>query len=97
MSSMAESWYVYVLVSTVTKRTYVGIALDPEKRLEEHNGDLPGGAKATRPWRPWKIARIYGPVASRSEATKLERQIKQEPGQDRLTVDWSSPTQDRSS
>ena len=85
---MDDPRYVYVLVSTVAERTYVGIALDPDKRLLEHNGELPGGAKATRGWRPWVIGRIYGPITSQSEAAKLEYQIKQETGKDRLLVEW---------
>ena len=85
---MADPWYVYVLVSRSLDRTYVGIALDPDERLLEHNGEKPGGAKSTRAGRPWVIGRIYGPIASRSEACKLEYRIKQESGKRRLLVEW---------
>lgn len=85
---MAETWFVYVLVSSVTERTYVGITTDPDRRLLEHNGELPGGAKATRPWRPWTVGRLYGPISSRSEASKLEHRIKKEVGKKRLLVEW---------
>ena len=88
MTSTAKPWFVYVLVSTVSEHTYVGIALDPAERLLEHNGDKPGGAKYTRAHRPWAIGRIYGPVRNRSEACKLEHQIKKEVGKARLLVEW---------
>ena len=95
---MDKSWFVYVLVSKASGRTYVGIALDPNKRLEEHNGERPGGAKATRPWRPWVIGRIYGPIESRGEAQKLEHRIKRERGRSRLLVEWEpSSSQDPAS
>lgn len=80
---MTESWYVYVLINE-TGRTYVGIALSPEKRLLEHNGSLPNGAKATRGFRPWKIGKVLGPLPSRSAACKLEWLVKQKKGKDRL-------------
>ena len=83
-----ETWFVYVLISERTERTYVGITIDPDRRLREHNGELPGGAKSTRPWRPWKVGRLYGPISSRSEAAKLEYRVKKETGKQRLLVEW---------
>ena len=78
------SWYVYVLVSEVSERTYVGITTDVDRRLLEHNGDSKGGAKATRGHRPWKVGKIFGPLSSRSAACKLEWRVKQKKGKDRL-------------
>ena len=51
------NWSVYVLLSSDGKRTYVGVSTDVVRRLEQHNGLQPGGAKGTRagqhgPWRP---------------------------------------------
>ncbi|MCB9915941.1 MAG: GIY-YIG nuclease family protein [Planctomycetes bacterium] len=43
---MRVSWLVYVLLSARDGRTYVGVALDVERRLAQHNGALPGGARA---------------------------------------------------
>jgi len=87
-NSTTNHWYVYVLVSTTANRTYVGISKNPDQRLLEHNGERPGGAKATRGHRPWRLGRIYGPIETKSEALKLEHQIKQEVGADRLLVEW---------
>ena len=79
-----KPWYVYVLTSESSGRTYTGIALDPEQRLLEHNGIRQGGAKATRMGRPWCIGRVYGPCCSRSEAQKLEYRLKQLPREKKL-------------
>lgn len=78
-----RSWWVYVLVNGAG-HTYVGIALDPESRLLEHNGIHKGGAKRTRSGRPWRIGNVYGPYPNRSTACKVEYQIKTLRGPSRL-------------
>jgi len=80
-------WYVYVLVSTRRTRTYVGISTDCDRRLRQHNGALPGGAKSTRAGRPWGIGIVYGPFDNRSEASKIEYRVKKLRGRNRLN--WS--------
>jgi len=77
-------WYVYVLVSVAGRRTYVGISTDPERRLLQHNGERPGGARSTRAGRPWERARLHGPFETRGEALRMERAIKQRRGEARL-------------
>lgn len=81
------SWTVYVLCSEVLERTYVGIALESEERLLQHNGEKPGGAKSTRQGRPWRIAREYGPFEDRAEAQRVEAQVKRLRGAARL--EWA--------
>ncbi|HVV88798.1 MAG TPA: GIY-YIG nuclease family protein [Kofleriaceae bacterium] len=81
--SNAPTWFVYVLVSA-RGRTYVGVALDVERRLRQHNGLVRGGARATRAGRPWRIGQVVGPVASRARAQVLEHALKQRRGQRRL-------------
>ncbi|MEZ4400487.1 MAG: GIY-YIG nuclease family protein [Kofleriaceae bacterium] len=76
-------WFVYVLVSP-GGRTYVGIATDVTRRLRQHNGELAGGARATRANRPWQVGRIVGPVDSRGRAQAVEARIKRRRGGDRL-------------
>ena len=83
--AMAASWVVYVLVSR-TRGTYVGISTDAERRLREHNGERAGGARCTRAGRPWNLAAVYGPYASRGEALSVEHQVKQLRGRRRLGV-----------
>ena len=75
---------MYVLVSASQPRTYVGITKDLQKRTEQHNGALPGGARATRAGRPWTVERTYGPYSTRAEAQKIEYQVKRLRGRDRM-------------
>lgn len=79
-------WFVYVLWSPHLERSYVGIALDPRRRLRQHNGDIQGGAKSTRAGRPWQLRVAYGPFADRSAASSAEYAIKQRRGEER----WKS-------
>lgn len=45
---MSDKWFCYLLVSQDNKRTYVGATIDPDRRLRQHNGEITGGASATR-------------------------------------------------
>lgn len=77
-------WFLYVLVSETTGRTYVGITTAPTRRLLQHNGERPGGARATRAGRPWALGATYGPYGSRGEAQRAEHALKRRRGSDRL-------------
>ncbi len=81
--SDARAWYVYVLLSA-TGRTYVGVAVDVERRLRQHNGGLAGGARTTRSGRPWRVGRVVGPLPSRGRAQAVEHLLKRRRGQERL-------------
>jgi len=89
---MGAPWFVYVLVSTRSARTYVGMTTDPERRLAQHNGERPGGARATRAGRPWRIAVEYGPYDGRGEALRVERSVKELRGRKRFSWDPDSET-----
>ena len=78
------TWFVYVLSSESRRRTYVGITTDLDRRLAQHNGELPGGARSTRAGRPWIRAREHGPFATRGEALRIERLLKSRRGAARL-------------
>ncbi len=73
---MSKPWFVYVLVSEATGRTYVGATVDPARRLRQHNGLIKGGARATRGFRPWRLARIIGPIDTQREALREEHRVK---------------------
>ena len=81
------TWQVYVLRSQSAERTYVGIALDVDERLAQHNGSKPGGAKTTRAGRPWALAKVYGPYDERALAQRAEARVKRLRGEARLSWD----------
>lgn len=41
------SFYCYLLCTSSGSHTYVGATTDPDRRLEQHNGQKAGGARAT--------------------------------------------------
>jgi predicted GIY-YIG superfamily endonuclease len=90
---MGDRWFVYVLVSTRSRRTYVGITTDSERRLAQHNGEIPGGARATRAARPWRVAAEYGPYDGRGEALRVERAVKRLRGRQRFS--WTPGPESR--
>ena len=48
-------------------RTYVGYTVAPARRLRQHNGELQGGARATRALRPWvHVAIVHGFPSARA-------------------------------
>ena len=61
-------WKVYLL-ECADGSYYCGICTDMERRLAEHNGDLPGGARYTRTRRPVRVL-AWAPCADRSEASR---------------------------
>ncbi|CAJ1934191.1 unnamed protein product [Sphenostylis stenocarpa] len=73
----SESWCVYLLLSTNHPiKTYVGITNNFPRRLKQHNGELNGGAKASRAGRPWICACIVCGFPDRSEASIFESKWK---------------------
>jgi putative endonuclease len=88
--SEAEGWWLYLLES-VSGRTYVGISVDIERRISQHNGELPGGAKSTRGGRPWSLLRRWGPF-DRARASALEYALKRRRGAARAS--WEPPPPD---
>ncbi len=53
--------YCYLLKSHRANQSYVGYTTDLAHRLRQHNGEIKGGAKRTRAFRPWfPICLIFG-------------------------------------
>ena len=69
-------WYCYMLVSTDRKKTYVGATVNPDRRLRQHNGELVGGARATK-GRSWRRVFLIGQFASEVPALQFEWRWKQ--------------------
>jgi putative endonuclease len=66
-------FYVYILENSSKTKLYTGMTNDVERRVGEHNGV--GGAKATRPGRPWTL--VYQKLCeTKGAAIKEENRIK---------------------
>ena len=67
-------WYMYVVVC-FDNTYYCGITTNLQRRLNQHNGVISGGAKYTRSRRPCKL--IYQEeYSNRSLASKREYEFK---------------------
>ena len=67
-------YYVYILRCRGGS-LYTGITTDPARRLRQHRGELPGGAKFTASKKPLDYAAIWE-TPDRSTASRLEARIK---------------------
>ena len=54
-NKIVAKYFVYLLKSEVSNRTYIGYTIDVQQRLRRHNGELSGGARRTTNSRPWKV------------------------------------------
>ncbi|KAK3266366.1 hypothetical protein CYMTET_25004 [Cymbomonas tetramitiformis] len=68
----ASASAVYLLINSDGSRSYVGSTLDLPRRLRQHNREAPGGAKATAPGRPWRIAMVLRGCESKEDALSVE-------------------------
>lgn len=71
------SWYVY-LVECADGTLYCGATTEPERRVAQHNGLRPGGAKYTRSRRPVRLAACVA-LPDRSAALRVEEAVKKTP------------------
>ncbi len=55
---MSKLWYCYLLSSQ--HKTYIGATIDPDRRLRQHNGQIGGGARATRGHTWTRVALVSG-------------------------------------
>ncbi len=70
----SEQWFVYIARCS-DNSLYTGIAMDVDRRIDEHNNDDKAGAKYTRARRPIRLV-YQEEVASRSEAASREAVLK---------------------
>ncbi|KAI3448845.1 hypothetical protein Pfo_005510 [Paulownia fortunei] len=76
-SSPRNSWAVYLILSTnPPTKTYVGVTNNFSRRLKQHNGELKGGAKASRAGRPWICACLIQGFRNKSKAYEFESKWK---------------------
>jgi predicted GIY-YIG superfamily endonuclease len=66
----------YILLSANNNRFYIGYTTDFKHRLRQHNGEIVGGAKKTRKWRPWfPLCQITGFI-DKSSALRFEYRLQ---------------------
>ncbi len=68
--------YVYVLYSSTYDRAYIGMTVDYNLRLYEHNS---GKTKSTKAFIPWVIVHLEE-YATREEARDREKYLKSAAG-----------------
>jgi putative endonuclease len=65
-------WYVYAIISEKNGFIYVGMCLNLERRLKEHNA---GKSKFTKAYIPWKL--LYAEfVGERNKVRIKEKYLK---------------------
>ncbi len=74
---MTQAWLVY-LVQCADGSYYCGVTTDLERRLAEHNGARPGGARYTRSRRPVRLAAAAA-FPDRASACRAEWLVKRLP------------------
>ena len=68
---------VYIMQSErFAERSYVGFAVDPAQRVRRHNGEISGGAAATRSGRPWAILLVISGFPSQVSALQFEHALQ---------------------
>lgn len=90
-----DLWQVYLL-QCADGTYYCGVARDAQKRLLQHNGQLPGGARYTASRRPVALlAKVE--LAGRGNALRFEAVVKRQPRRKKIAMllgglqcqDWS--------
>ena len=68
-------YFCYLIESQSEKYkgdAYIGFAVDPLKRLREHNGEIKGGAKKTSKKRPWELVSVVSNFPNKMLALQFE-------------------------
>ena len=74
-----NKYYCYIIRSTnpdFSNSTYNGSTNNLIRRLRQHNGEIVGGAKATRGKGPWIYVGVWEGFSSHKEALSCEWRIK---------------------
>ena len=72
MMTSDASYVCYFLSNETHQRTYVGISNNVPRRLRQHNGEIKGGARATRAYGPWHIEVIVTGFVNKSQCLSFE-------------------------
>ena len=74
MTEETPRWWVYLLQCS-DQTLYAGITTDLNRRVQEHNGEIRGGARYTRARRPVHLV-WSEPSESRSAASQREAAVR---------------------
>ena len=74
MTEQTQRWWVYLLQCS-DQTLYAGITTDLNRRVQEHNGEIRGGARYTRARRPVRLVWCE-PSESRSAASQREAAVR---------------------
>ncbi|HDP88575.1 MAG TPA: GIY-YIG nuclease family protein [Thioalkalivibrio sp.] len=85
-----SGWCVYIL-RCADGSLYTGVTVDIVRRLREHNGELPGGARYTASRRPVTLAHVET-ADGRAAACRREAAIKQLPRAAKLQLIRDTPS-----
>lgn len=68
------NYFCYIIINN-NNRLYTGITNNLDRRINQHNGLLAGGAKSTRISNTWKYKYIIG-IFDKKSALKFEYELK---------------------
>lgn len=77
-------YFVY-LIRCRGDTLYAGITTDLARRMRQHRGEMPGGAKFTRAHPPLALEAVWC-AEDRSAASKLEARLKQRSHAEKLSL-----------
>ncbi len=83
-------YFVYAIKSSKDRRIYVGMSLNPEKRLKSHNA---GEVFSTKGFRPWTLLFFENCGTQRMYARKREKYWKSGIGKEKLKIKYSGVAQ----
>ncbi len=84
------NYIVYAIKSEDSGRIYVGMSLDPKRRLKEHNS---GKVFSTKGFRPWILIFFENCGTKRTYARKREKYWKSGIGKEKLKTKHSGVAQ----
>ncbi len=67
-------WYIYIIENRLGQ-LYTGITCDPIRRIAQHRGEKPGGAKALKGKSPLVFRGVFE-VENKGQALKAEYRVK---------------------
>lgn len=76
MTTDAKNHYCYVIKSEFCERYYIGYTVDPKNRIRKHNGEICGGAKRTKKYRPWNFFFIISGFLDNHSALRFEARLQ---------------------